>query len=79
MVSYSILFLGEVEFMATGTKTPIFHHSFCAAYNLMMILTCRVLNSEKIQDEAFTAIIKMIGSYLQVGIVKRVRRVTQCL
>ena len=65
--------------MATGTLTPIFHRSFCAAYNLMMMLTCRVLNNENIQDEAFTAIITMFGSHLQVGIVQTVQRVTQCL
>ena len=43
------------------------------------MLTCRVLNNENIQDEAFTAIIKMFGSHLQVGIVQTVQRVTQCL
>ena len=40
----------------------------------MMVLTGRVLNNENIQDEAFTftAIIKMFGSRLQVGIVQSV-------
>ena len=65
--------------MATGTETPIFYRSFCAAYNLMMMLACRVLNNENIQDEDFTAIIKMFGSHLQVGFVQTVQRVTHCL
>ena len=40
-----------------------------------MVLTGRVLNNENIQDEAFTftAIIKMFGSHLQVGIVQTVQ------
>ena len=37
--------------------------------------TCRILNN----DEAFTAITKMFGGHLQVGIVQTVQRVTQCL
>ena len=45
----------------------------------MRMLTLRVLNNENSQDEAFTAIIKMLGSRLQVGIVQTVQRVTQCL
>ena len=45
----------------------------------MMMLTSRVLNNENSQDEAFTAIIKMFGSHLQVGIVQTGQRVTQCL
>ena len=43
------------------------------------MLTFRVLNNENSQDEAFTAIIKMFGSHLQVGIVQTGQRVTQCL
>ena len=45
----------------------------------MMMLICKVLHNENIQDEAFTAIIKLFGSYMQVGIVQSVQRVTQCL
>ena len=73
MISHSILFLEQVEIMATG----IFHRSFCAAYNLMMTLTGRAFNHESIQDEAFTAIIKMFGSHLQVEIMQTVQ--TKCL
>ena len=40
------------------------------AYNLVRMLTVRVLNNENSQDEAFTAIIKMFGSHLQVEIVQ---------
>ena len=65
--------------MATSTSTPNFDRSFCAAYNLMMMLTCTVLNNENVQYEAFTAIIKVFGSHLQVEIVQTVKRVTQCL
>ena len=44
-----------------------------------MMWTCRDLNNENIQDEAFTSIIKMFESHLQFGIVQSVQRVTQCL
>ena len=49
------------------------------AYNFMMMLTCRVVNNENIQDEASTAIINIIWIHLQVGIVQTVQRVNQCL
>ena len=49
--------------MATSTSTPNFDRSFYAAYNLMMMLTCTVLNNENIQYEAFTAIIKVFGTW----------------
>ena len=51
LISHSILFLEQDEIMATGTLTPIFYCSFCAAYNWTMQLTCRVLNNENIQDD----------------------------
>ena len=75
LISHSILFIEQVETMATG----IFHRSFCAAYNLMTTLTGRALNHEIIQDEAFTAIIKMFGSHLQFEIMQTVQRETKCL
>ena len=78
LISDSILFLEQVEIVATSLNT-YFYRSFCAAFNLKMMLTCRVLNNENIQDEAFTAIIKMFGIHLQVGIEQTVQRVTQCL
>ena len=37
------------------------------------MLTCGVVNNENIQDEAFTAIIKIIGIHLHVGIVQTVQ------
>ena len=43
------------------------------------MLTFRVLNNENSPDEAFTAIIKMFGSHMQVGIVQTGQRVTRCL
>ena len=79
MISHSILFLELVKIMAAGTQTPSFHCTFYAAYNLMMMLTCRVVNNENITDEASTAIIKIIWIHWQVGIVQTVQRVTQCL
>ena len=52
--------LEQVEIMATGTQTPIFHRLFCAAYNLMMMLTSRVLNNEISQDDPLQQLSKCL-------------------
>ena len=79
LISHSILFLEQVKIIAAGTQTPSFHCTFYAAYNLMIMLKCRVVNNENITNEASTAIIKIIWIHWQVGIIQTVQRVTQCL
>ena len=79
LISHFILFLEQVEIMATAnTSYPCLQalkHPFLIAHFVQLMIWWWCWHA----DEAFTAIIKIVGSHLQVGIVQTVQQVTQCL
>ena len=66
----SILFLEQVEIMATSVLTPFCSRLDCSAYNLVMRFTLIILNNNDLGDEPSTKVIEMLWSYLQVGMMQ---------
>ena len=80
VILHSILFLEQVEIMATSVLTSFCSRLDCSDYNLVMRFTLIILNSNDLRDEPSTKVIEMLWSYLQVGMMQlqTAWKVTQC-
>ena len=57
---HSILFLEQVEIMATSALAPFFARLFCSALDLVMMFTLTILNNNNLGDENSTIVSEIL-------------------